>query len=282
MEVNKLDILVSYYRENKIAHAYLLETNNIDQCYKDLLNVIKKIFCQKEYQEKCEECNICNLIDQQFLPSLITISTEGPTIKKEQVLELKRNFSSIPVYTKENIYIIKEAEKLNDASANTMLKFLEEPEDHILGFFITTNANNVITTIKSRCEVMKVMYDEPGFSLNSVNLEYLNMAKDYLYKLEVEKNDSIMYNKSVLLNKFSERDEIKNIFNIILYLYVENLNVLMGQASDYTLDYLKNYSKEFLIKRIDLVTEFLDNLKSNANIELLLDKFVIELGEDNE
>lgn len=207
MEVNVLENLVKYYHENKISHAYLIETNNLEKCYLDLLEVIKQIFCQNEYNKECNKCNICNLVNQNYLPSLVVISPDGMNIKKEQIVELKKKFSTVPIYTKENIYVIKNAEKLNGASANTMLKFLEEPEQNILGFFITNNANNVISTIRSRCEVIKVLYDIHELDINNItndiNKDKFDVAIEYLFKIEVEKKLGIMYNRDVVLNKFS-------------------------------------------------------------------------------
>lgn len=44
MEVKVLENFVKYYHENKLSHAYLIETNNLENCFNDLLVVIKQIF----------------------------------------------------------------------------------------------------------------------------------------------------------------------------------------------------------------------------------------------
>lgn len=286
MEVNVLENLVKYYHENKISHAYLIETNNLEKCYLDLLEVIKQIFCQNEYNKECNKCNICNLVNQNYLPSLVVISPDGMNIKKEQIVELKKKFSTVPIYTKENIYVIKNAEKLNGASANTMLKFLEEPEQNILGFFITNNANNVISTIRSRCEVIKVLYDIHELDINNItndiNKDKFDVAIEYLFKIEVEKNLGIMYNRDVVLNKFSEREDIKTVFKIIFIIYEELLKKVMGLDNKFDFEKINELSsldKEKVLRRINLVTKFIDDIDSNVNVELLLDKFVIELGD---
>ena len=267
----------------------MLETNNLEKCFLELKTVIKQIFCQDEYCEKCSKCNLCNLVEQNYLPSLVIIEPDGMNIKKEQVLELKKQFSMVPIYTKDNIYVIKNAEKLNGASANTMLKFLEEPEPNIIGFFITDNANNVISTIKSRCETVKVYYDNHELDINSINndtyKDYTDVAINYLYKLEVEKKDVIMYNKDVILCKFKEREEIKTIFKIILIIYEELLNKVMGFENKFSFDNLNSLCEldyKDILKRINLTIKFIDDIDSNVNIELLLDKFVIELGDYSE
>ena len=286
MEVNVLENLVKYYHENKISHAYLIETNNLEKCYLDLLEVIKQIFCQNEYNKECNKCNICNLVNQNYLPSLVVISPDGMNIKKEQIVELKKKFSTVPIYTKENIYVIKNAEKLNGASANTMLKFLEEPEQNILGFFITNNANNVISTIRSRCEVIKVLYDIHELDINNItndiNKDKFDVAIEYLFKIEVEKKLGIMYNRDVVLNKFSEREDIKTVFKIIFIIYVELLKKVMGLDNKFDFEKINELSsldKDKVLRRINLVTKFIDDIDSNVNVELLLDKFVIELGD---
>ena len=286
MEVNVLENLVKYYHENKISHAYLIETNNLEKCYLDLLKVIKQIFCQNEYNKECNKCNICNLVNQNYLPSLVVISPDGMNIKKEQIVELKKKFSTVPIYTKENIYVIKNAEKLNGASANTMLKFLEEPEQNILGFFITNNANNVISTIRSRCEVIKVLYDIHELDINNItndiNKDKFDVAIEYLFKIEVEKKLGIMYNRDVVLNKFSEREDIKTVFKIIFIIYEELLKKVMGLDNKFDFEKINELSsldKDKVLRRINLVTKFIDDIDSNVNVELLLDKFVIELGD---
>ena len=290
MALNVLDRLVDYYHENKISHVYLVETNNVELCLEDLKKIVKQIFCVGKYQENCTKCNICNLIDQNYLPSLAIIEPDGSTIKKEKILELKRNFSTVPIYTKDNIYIIKNAEAMTQSSANTMLKFLEEPEEHIMGFFITSNLNNVIPTIRSRCEVIKAMYDVHELNIDSVfddsNSEFLNIAMTYLEKLEVEKKDSIMYNRSILLGKISAREEIKKLFQIILIIYEEFLKNSLNLPSKYQKfaknNFLSSYNRKALLKRVNLVAQFLEDISSNVNLELLLDKFVIDLGDVDE
>ena len=69
IESSTLEQLIEYYHEKKLAHAYLISTNNIQKCYEVLLKVIKNIFCISEYDENCSKCSLCHLIDIQNLPS---------------------------------------------------------------------------------------------------------------------------------------------------------------------------------------------------------------------
>ncbi len=131
--------IVRKYYENKMSHVFLVETNDKCQTLKDLIELIKIINCEQNYVEECSKCNLCHLITHDSLPSLKIISPDGQTIRKEQMEELKNIFSSQPYFSKYNVYVINEAEKFNASSANTMLKFIEEPEKNIIGFLITNN-----------------------------------------------------------------------------------------------------------------------------------------------
>ena len=273
--VNEFEKLENIFKRNMNSHAYLIETNDIEKCFFNLKKFIKKINCSKEYKDDCTLCNLCNLIEQNNLPSLITIEPDGINIKKEQVLELKRRFNTMPIFTTNNIYVIKNADRLNGSSANTMLKFIEEPSDNIIGFFITNNINNVIDTIRSRCEILKINYDEIENIKDSI---YFDVVKEYLFKLEVEKTADIMYNRDIILNKFSEREDIIKIFKIILEVYQDFLAEKYFPGNE-EFEFLGNINKGMLIKRVNLVIDFLNDINYNVNIELLLDKFVIELSD---
>ncbi len=284
--MNVLERLVKFYHGNKISHAYLLETNNLEKCFDDLLKVIKQIFCENDYQENCQKCNICNLIEQNYLPSLKIIETDSSSLKKEQILELKKAFSTKPVYTKENIYVIKEAEKLTDASANTMLKFLEEPEENIIGFFVTNNINNVISTIRSRCEVLKVYYPENTINVDALMTdryeEMFNICKNYL--VELKRGSGIFINRDILLCKYKEREDIKTFFKILMIIFEELLKKKLSFENEFdrfNLKELECLKLKEIQDGLQLIISTIDNLSFNGNVELLLDKFVIEMSGEN-
>lgn len=263
--------LINKYHENKLAHAFLLETNDANKCYKDVLSFVKRICCPFSYNDSCDrECNLCNLIDNDHLPSLITICPDGQFIKKNQVLEMMEKFSTKPVFTKFNIYIIRDAERFNSSSANTLLKFLEEPEENILGIFITSNKENVISTIRSRCQIFSCHYNS-----NIVDLlddEILMDVKLYLNAIYKNKDD-LLYNKTHMSGYYADRKDWEVFFTTMLY-YLKDC-----YSSDRLdkIEMVKSISKDNLVKSILFIEEILRYIKSNGNIDLILDKFVIEM-----
>lgn len=263
--------LLLRYHENKLAHAFLLETNDSIRCYNDLLLFLKKLNCPFTYSDSCNEsCNLCNLIDNGTLPSLITINPDGQFIKKNQILEVMDKFSTVPVFSKFNIYIINEAERFNSSSANTLLKFLEEPEDNIIGFFITNNKENVISTIRSRCQIFNCYYD---YSIaESLNDEVLNEVKLYLNSI-YKNDDDLLYNKTHMSGLYSDRSDWEIFFQTMLY-YLKDCYI--SDRND-KIKMVLEIDSSNIINIIVLIEEILKYIKSNGNIDLILDKFVIEV-----
>lgn len=257
--------LVQYYKEDKLAHAYLISTNNIESCKSVLLDVIKNIFCSGEYVPNCTKCSLCHLIDINNMPSLKIISPDAAFIKKDQVLALRNDFSKESQFSKENIYIILEAEKMNKESANTILKFLEEPEGNVIGFFVTNHIENILPTIQSRCELIYSFFDvDEDTNLSEDELTQLLQIKETYYK-ELNSNDvSILTNKKYLTQ--IEKKDIIYIFKMILNDYYDNLKEGINSKSNI-------YKTK---KKIDLIVEFLEKINYNVNVDLLLDSLVIE------
>ncbi len=278
---NNLLEIYHKYHEGRLAHAYLLETNNIPKLIDDLKELIKAINCPLDYQDNCRKCNLCNLITKNNLPSLIIIEPDGTSIKKTQIESLKISFETKPIYSKYNTYIIKNAEKLNGSSANAMLKFVEEPTDGIIGFFITDNKDVIIPTIKSRCQSLVIMYESDNL-LDKLNIteeeltNYLIIIKEYLTKID---NNELFSNKELILSKLSERKEIETMFKIIFEIYYNYF--LKGLNKNYNIELLSNYqmnvNNQKIIQKLNIISKFLQDLRYNVNIELLLDKFVIEM-----
>lgn len=264
--------LVKKYNENQLSHVFLIETNDKAAALEDIKEFVKVINCNESYMEDCMKCNLCHLIATEQLPSLEIVSPDGQAIKKGQMEELKQKFSSIPYLSRYNTYIINDAEKFNASSANTMLKFIEEPEKNIIGFLITNNRENVISTIKSRCEIVKVMYEKENQNITDRIQE---LAINYLYKIEVEKQQTIVYNKTILDEKL-EREEMVLFFKAIFQIYYD---FFQGKSILEKLKPMEQYTQDMLLYRLDLVGKMLERLNYNVNINLLLDAFVLGLEE---
>ena len=270
----KINNLVNSYHENKFSHAFLFVTNDIDRCRNDVLELIKVISCPSSYSDDCKTCNLCYQIDKGSLPNLIQIYPDGMNIKKEQILNIEEHFSAKPIYLKNNIYIINNADKLNKAAANTMLKFLEEPEDNILGFFITNNKEQMLDTIKSRCQIVLVNYVAGELLTSDENFSNIKeLSQIYLKSLLIEKKDGIILNKMVFTESVLDRNELHNCLKFWMILFTDAIK----QKVLNEFDFLYNIDIYKLININKIVFNTLKNVTTNVNMELLMDGFVLEV-----
>ncbi len=267
MSGNSFDLIYESFKKEKSGHAFLIETNNSIHCYKDALSFVKKINCPAEYNENCNECDLCFQIDNNSMPSVITVDSENSIITKDEILSLKRKLSKNSQFIKYNVYILKDTNKLTSISANVLLKFLEEPDSQVIAIFITNNRANVLPTILSRCEIYKNYY-ENIINYQKYNIlpeeyeEYDNLAKSFLDKLISEYE---YYELKEKLKPYTlEKEKIKTILMIIL----ENFCLMTNK------DKLLKWNKYALITK-----KSIEKLQYNVNIELLLDNYIIELGD---
>lgn len=263
----KLDFIVKQNEVGKLSHAFLIETNNIDRCLLEIKQLIKMINCPYKYKDECDkDCNLCKLIDNDNLPSLITIRPDGMSIKRNQIEDMVINLNTKPLFSKYNSYIITNAELMNQVSSNMLLKFLEEPNDHLVGFYITNSINQILPTIKSRCEVVTVNYEKNVASNNNI----IDIANNYIK--EVINGNDYLINKNIILNAELDRKSIQDMFLYLFDMYKQKLEFCLQNKED--------NSKVLYV--INLIEKELKYLQYNVNIELILDDFVIEMRKSRE
>lgn len=273
MQSSQISQILDHYHENRLSHAFLIETNSQESCLKDLKKLLSEINCDSTYQEECNQCNLCHLIQTESLPSLIIVRPDGLNIRKDQILELKKRFSMKPIYSKFNMYVIMNSEKLNVSSANTILKFLEEPEEGILGFFLTNNKENIIDTIKSRCQIIVNNYSDLEIQQDEA---ILNETISLIKEIHLSKEKAMLYVKSHIGNFGKDRLSLifQKMLDIYMYFYELKFNQMSVMYSD--LSFLLQKSEELLLFQMNLIQTLEKEINSNVNINLLLDRLVLE------
>ncbi|MCI8794901.1 MAG: hypothetical protein HFI73_05935 [Bacilli bacterium] len=275
------DMIISSFHEKNNSHAFLLSTNNIDKALNDVLDIVKKVNCLGDGNDSC---NVCTTIDSSTNPDVIVVRAEGKEIKKDQILNIISSFSTKPSISKYSTYIICNADKMNDFSANKMLKFLEEPEGNIVGFFITDKLNGIIPTIRSRCEIYNYHFGNNSIlDLLDINEEEYALAYDLALKLTIRLNDEPKYSLMADSKTISkrERDEIDLLFKLIKKFYVlkyENIQLNMYNDLEYVeniLDSITTTDLSIIVKRIKILDNIINEMNIYVNRDLIVNKFFI-------
>ncbi len=242
---------------------------------------LKKIYLYDQVINDEQKKIIVNLIDKRLFPNIFMIEPDGTKIKKEQIANLKSSFAMTSQFTTLKVYIIKNAEKMNKEATNSILKFLEDPYEDTIGFFVTPEKNNILDTVISRCENISVNYDLNGSSITNDDL--IEIIDNYLIRIEKNNNSSILINQEIVLANIKDRKDIVEFIKSVFYIYNEAFRMKLSNKAKLDEKYSFIYEQNIncLHKKNDLLKELLNELNYNVNIELLLDRFVIEVGEIN-
>ena len=175
-----------------------------------------------------------------------------------------------------------------------MLKFVEEANDDVIALFLTDNIDLVISTIKSRCQILNLITIDEKDICNIINdlnpnLENVdNFIKNTIQIINyIEKNGiNTFYNlKTYFYDNFTNMDEIKLLLKIILYFYYDIFNINTLKKIKYFYKYKEeinkyiNYDINKIIKKIIIVEKIINDSKYNLNQKLIFDRLILELCE---
>ena len=144
--------LMNAIKNNKVHHAYLLTgprgvgKTTISRILAKCLN------CETGVTPTpCGVCSNCVEIDQGN--SLDVKEIDGASNRGiDEIRDLRDDIKFSPAKSRKKIYIIDEVHMLTNQAFNALLKTLEEPPEHAVFIFATTEVNEVPATILSRCQ----------------------------------------------------------------------------------------------------------------------------------
>ncbi|MCI1633305.1 DNA polymerase III subunit delta' [Liquorilactobacillus nagelii] len=149
----------SLLKQNQLVHAYLL-TGPAGSGKRSLaLWVAAGLFClhPETTGSPCGKCAECQRILTGNHPDVIDVVPDGSSVKVEQTRFLKAEFSKSGVEGRRKVIILESAEKLTISAANSLLKFIEEPSGQMTFFLLAQNVNQLLPTIVSRCQLLKMV-----------------------------------------------------------------------------------------------------------------------------
>lgn len=110
--------------------------------------------------EGCHQCRSCKQALNKNHPDIIYVTHEKPnTIAVSDIRQQLNGTIDVKPYNAESqykIYIVDEAEKMNEQAQNALLKTLEEPPVYAVILLLTTNADSFLQTIRSRCVTLEL------------------------------------------------------------------------------------------------------------------------------
>lgn len=139
--------------EDKVSHAYIF--NGPEASGKMMLAeaFAMALQCEGEGKPPCLECRSCRQAADHNQPDIIYVSHEKPnTIGVDDIrTQINNDIDIKPYSSRYKVYIVDEAQKMNQQAQNALLKTIEEPPAYAIILLLTTNADSFLQTILSRC-----------------------------------------------------------------------------------------------------------------------------------
>lgn len=297
--------------KNRLSHLYILSgktgTGKLNLSF-EISNLILEKYDKRD--------NLLELIKTNNHSQIFLVKPDGNVIKKQQIIDLQDEFSKTSLLDAPRIYIIKDIDLISSSAANSLLKFMEEPDNEsVYGILISSNISNVLPTIISRAQVMRVnsdinenhLYDyllgEDTESFFAKHISFLTNNKEEALTLKEDSSIKIISNfilsfiENYSDNKYNALTYVSDELSKILYdrkyyqIFLELMLVNLVDLLKYLLKeeiefsslnevYKNNYQdfdSKIIIKMIKLIQEELKKLTTYINIGLSFDVLLINL-----
>ena len=260
------------------SHAYLLNVNSLDIAYPYAKELAKSIILQGIDKELFEYEDINYKIDHDEFDDLYVVNPSTIGINSEEISKLLNYMETKSLRDNgRRVYIIYGFERLTRDISNKILKFLEEPQENIYAILLTENFEKILPTIVSRCQVMNFTFPK-----NEDNLEKIELMKKFLSTIIVDKKKTIAYEYDYFSDSIANRIDFYENFEILEKIISETLNSKYQNnlESNYVLDKLQDYSVTKIINMLNITNSLKCLIKNNINLNLLLDRYIIEITEE--
>jgi DNA polymerase III subunit delta' len=310
-------ILKQALAQHRVGHSYLF--SGIDAVGKKTLALefAKVANCEKadEIHDSCGECPACLKINRNNHPDIFFIEAEGQFIRINAIREIQEQMTFRPMEGRRRVFVIDNADTMNDQAANALLKTLEEPSPANILILVTAKPYTLPSTIISRCCHMRFN----PLSINTVAkflIERMNMEKEKALllaglsggsigqALELNEDDVIAYRTEILKllanTKKSEplsllafasffgqdKRKIKQGFNILkscfrdalVYKETKNDQTLINKDnSSFIASLASRLSGEQIIQNIALMEKAWETIEQNVNKSLTLETMAFKL-----
>lgn len=273
---------------NKCSHSYLfLGTPGIGK--KRIGREFAKMILCLDENKYCNKCKSCIEFNSENNPDFQEIKPDGANIKIDQIREMQRKVSEQPIISNKKVYLIDDADLMTKEAQNCLLKTLEEPPEFVIIILIGANESNFLSTIKSRCLILKFEnlrfeeikdYLEKEFQNESISKSIIEASNGSIGKALSLKNKQELYNSIDNIISNIERKDLIDILNDAEIIYksqdekfeiLEYMNILLFEKAKENLTYLN---------AIKYVEETKNRLKANCNYSMTIDRLIMSIWEE--
>jgi DNA polymerase-3 subunit delta' len=111
--------------------------------------------CKEGLPDACERCPSCLKAVSGNHPDIVVIQPSGQFIRIQEIREIQSQMRFRPFEGRTRVFLIFDAETMNIAAANALLKTLEEPSPSNIMILVSSRPQQLPMTIISRCQQLR-------------------------------------------------------------------------------------------------------------------------------
>ena len=273
---------------NKTSHSYLFL--GISGIGKKIIakEFAKMILCEGD-NKYCNQCKSCIEFDSNNNPDFTLIEPDGASIKIDQIRQMQKKIIEAPIISKNKVYIIDDADLMTTEAQNCLLKTLEEPPEFVTIILIGSKESSFLSTIKSRCTIIKfspieneqiIKYLNKKYEIKNISEEMLEIFGGSIGKAEDLKDKEELFSKIIEIVENIKTLELPEILKKADIIYksqedridiLEAINVILFKLSKQDIRYLNC---------IDIVEDTARRLNANANYNMSIDNMIFRIWEE--
>ena len=171
---------------NKISHAYIINGEKGMGKRTVAKAFAMTLLCEEKGTVPCMKCHSCVQALTDNNPDLIMITPDKPTtLSIDHIRQTLVNDVELKPYSNSHkVYIVEDAELMNNAAQNAILKTIEEPPEYAVIILLTTNISALLQTVLSRC----------------VKLDMQPLKKEVVKKYLMEKEKVVDYQADIAVS----------------------------------------------------------------------------------
>ncbi|MGH3171783.1 MAG: DNA polymerase III subunit delta' [Trebonia sp.] len=104
----------------------------------------------------CDECPSCRQVRAGTHADLLLVRPDGLSYGVKQTRDLVLRAAGAPSGGRWLVVLFEDADRCTEAAANALLKAIEEPAPRTVWLLCSPSAEDLVTTIRSRCRVMSL------------------------------------------------------------------------------------------------------------------------------
>ena len=160
-QANILQRALQLKSEQRLPHAVMIDSASDQDISPFRWHLSMLLLCDEPQNlSPCGHCEACRMMQAGTYSdfSLVQLEVDDKTkkisknIKIEQIRNLTHEVGLTHQYKRLKIAAIYPAEAMSQASANALLKTLEEPAPRVLILLLTHNSGRIPITLRSRCQ----------------------------------------------------------------------------------------------------------------------------------